>query len=321
MDHEHDSQLNRMLLHVGYAKCASSWLQKYVFDPVVGFACPWPTFENRAAQEFVQMQRGPFDAARVRRDFVETLRACDPQGLGVPVISYETLSGEPTRGQFDGFETARRLHAAFPEARVLICVREQVSYAYSAWCEYVRRGGTWGLDRFAPLREPRPGYSSICRPDLLEFGELVAWYAELFGRDRVLCLPIELLSRDAARFLRLLAEFTGVEKILGVKVDHHYAGLGGVTVRFQRILNHLAPRDPLDWADQRRHRVVRRLRDISQRRLPARWQNRAKQRAIRYLREGLGQRFAVSNRKLQAFVSVDLAELGYPVCEQTNPKG
>ena len=42
-----------------------------------------------------------------------------------PVLSAERLSGNPHSGGYDSLQTAERLHRLFPQAKVLVVVREQ----------------------------------------------------------------------------------------------------------------------------------------------------------------------------------------------------
>jgi len=49
----------------------------------------------------------------------------------VPVLSAERLSGNPDSGGYDSVHVAEYLAATFPEARVLIVIREQADMLVS----------------------------------------------------------------------------------------------------------------------------------------------------------------------------------------------
>lgn len=66
-----------------------------------------------------------------------------------PVLSAERLSGNPHSGGYDSLQTAKRLHRLFPQAKVLVVVREQTEEILSCYNQYVRAGGVLPY-RFAP---------------------------------------------------------------------------------------------------------------------------------------------------------------------------
>jgi hypothetical protein len=126
------------------------------------------------------------------------------------VISHERLSGYFATGGFDSEAIARRLAAAFPQARVLIIIREQAAMLESFYSQYVSDGGVLPFSKLI-----RPMSRVLRRApefdiDYLCYDNLVGCYRSLFGADRVLVLPFELLTSDPARFVRRIGEHCGV---------------------------------------------------------------------------------------------------------------
>ncbi len=61
-------QTSNVVLHIGYPKAASTWLQQCVFTPEFGFQIPWPTYDNMAIEHFVLRARPYIDATIVRNE-------------------------------------------------------------------------------------------------------------------------------------------------------------------------------------------------------------------------------------------------------------
>jgi hypothetical protein len=102
----------------------------------------------------------------------------------IPVWSDETFLGEPISRRYDAHANALRLHAALPDAKVLITIREQKAMAYSLYVEYVRQGGFASLTEFIGTGQEELAYSPFLRLDHLLFDRAVAFYQSLFGREK-----------------------------------------------------------------------------------------------------------------------------------------
>ncbi|MFZ1725333.1 MAG: hypothetical protein WAU13_01575, partial [Albidovulum sp.] len=106
------------LLHIGYHKTATTWMQQLLFVPAHGYrqiAGHSEVFDHIVAPHGLS-----FDPAVMRRHIAGAL-----QELGaaeVPVMSSEILSGHPFFGGVDSDVYARRLAAIVPEARILISI-------------------------------------------------------------------------------------------------------------------------------------------------------------------------------------------------------
>ena len=115
----------RPLIHVGYHKTGSTWLQKRVFaDDAAGFCVPWAAGREEAVRAFIHPNPFHFAPAKAREAFEAGLEKARERSL-VPVISHEGLSGDPMAGKYYGREVAERISRTFPDARILICIREQ----------------------------------------------------------------------------------------------------------------------------------------------------------------------------------------------------
>ena len=193
------------LLHPGYHKTGTTWMQRRLFIPEHGFA---PIFDHVEIDRLI-FQPGPYsyDAASVRA-LAEEKHARIGKDL-VPVISSEIMSGQPYIGGRDGALIANRLKETFPEASVMISIREQLGLLPSLYMQYLQAGGTMPFAKFFAGRTVIGNYGFD--PDFYEFDKFVGHYVRLFGQEHVMVHPMELLIRDPKAIVRGLRALTGVQ--------------------------------------------------------------------------------------------------------------
>ena len=103
----------RPLLHVGYAKAGSTWLQRHVFDNAdVGFVL---ADRREAVDDICRPHPLEFDAQRLEEKSARWIEEAAARGL-VPVVSEESFVGHPHSGGHNSKENADRLRAVFPGA-------------------------------------------------------------------------------------------------------------------------------------------------------------------------------------------------------------
>jgi hypothetical protein len=299
------------LLHIGYHKTGTTWLQQGLFKDVdIGFTTPWSSM--MIADGLILPNELDFEAHAASREYEPGVRAARQRGL-VPVLTWERLSGSPHAGGFDSATIARRLRAVFPDGRVLIGVREQRSMIFALYQQYVRDGGVATLSGY--LRPRNPSEMPQFRLEHLEYDRLVALYRDLFGAERVLVLPVENLTADPQLFAETIAAHAGAGgPVTGLTPVAANVGISPFTVALKRqanrwfVRNSLSPGAPYYVKDHDAR--FRRL----DRRLPARL-GRHRGRQWREAIESLvGTRYAESNRRLQGLMGdCSLLELGYDV--------
>src|SRR5690242_9694516 len=127
-----------LLIHIGYCKTGSTWLQEWVFPSrSLGFAT---VRKSPFTWEIVMAHDLSFDADTARGRLQPYLETPLNEGL-TPVLSAERFSGRLDLRLHDSARIADRLAALFPDARVLIVVREQKAMILSTYGEYVTQGG------------------------------------------------------------------------------------------------------------------------------------------------------------------------------------
>ena len=210
--------MKRPLLHVGYHKTGTTWLQNRFFIPEYGYG---KILDHDAVSALI------VDAPDCARDAGRLAAAADAGGATlepgrVPVVSSEILCGNPFHGGAGGAANARLLARAFPDARILITIREQRRTLVSVYMQYLSRGGTLPPGDFF-AEENAPGYPRF-RAEHFRYDWLIGLYRDLFGASNVLVLTQEEMARDLAGFLAKLSAFAEAPRQDGFPASAPRAG-------------------------------------------------------------------------------------------------
>lgn len=303
------------LLHIGFHKTATTFLQQSVFAKSELGYCPIMT-AAQATEYFILCHERRFDPNAIRAEIAPILGG-DAQGL-VPVVSHEALSGNFAAGLVMVRDTPRRLRAVFPDARVIIGVREQRSLIRSLYGQYIMDGGIHSIEEFLGAAVPRPGFRPPCDLERFEFDLTVSTYQEVFGPSNVLVLPFELLLRDRRAYLERIREFSGASPVHSQAMPgpERNVGIGSWAYGLRRRLNRIVDRPPSTRGDRASLPLAYKLSDSALRRVDASLPASLRRMGDRRLRERvalrIGDSYAESNRRLAALTGLPLAELGYP---------
>lgn len=310
-----------MILHIGYHKTATSWLQRHVFAGAgTGLVTVGKRGVDHPIRQLVRATALEFDAAACRALFEPLLERIREQGL-TPVVSWERLSGHAVSGGWDSKELADRLHAVFPEGKVLVVVREQRSLIVSTYKQYLMAGGRLPVERFL---EPLDVQNMRLPPFDLRFFEyehLIGRYRTLFGPDRVLTLAYDQFTRDSQAFVGAICAYGGhpaTDEVLAalpygdVRRPAHEAFVLGIRRHgnaFRR--SELNPVPTLDSG------LLRRAMKLSEHAaggslVPESVRARSEASLRRTVDRIVGDRYRDSNRATAELTGLDLAGYGWP---------
>ncbi len=306
------------LIHIGYHKTGTTWLQNGLFqDEEAGFG----KVDNRVSllqEVLVLINALDFDVDHARGVVGPHVEAIAERGLH-PVISAERLSGNPHSGGYDSKDIADRVAAVFPEARVLIVIREQRGIVLSSYKQYVRVGGVLPISAYLDPPRRERGRIPMFSFDHFRYHRLIGHYQRLFGEERVLVLPYELLRQDPLRFSTEILAFAGLDP-LGVEQprqrrDNAASSGAGVAVERQvnRLLGRQTPLNPGVPAGIPR-RLYKGVLGASGRvaaALPDAVSKRADQQMREEVARRVGDRYRESNRQTEALTGLDLASYSY----------
>lgn len=222
------------VLHIGYQKTATTWLQKVVLTQHAELAL---IVRKTPGAEWLEHVIGDhpfaFDPERIRAAYDACLL---PFAGRVPFVSHEAWIGDPYSGGRNTAENARRLHAIFPSARVVVVVREPIDMIYSMFRQYVQEGGTLDCESLLAARYPQRTYFDL---NFLNYDDVLDLYVNLFGRDRVCVLRYESVVASPQGFLDDLLGFCGVGSLdlSGIRQRKKNRGLSMPSLKLARSLN------------------------------------------------------------------------------------
>ena len=296
------------MIHIGYHKTATTWLQRHLFNNErASFVCPWSIDE--AARQLVDPHAFDFDTEQANRYFEKEIQRASQAGR-VPVLSSEELSGNPHSGGYANKTIADRLVAVFPDALVLIVIREQLSMLQSVYKQYLRMGGAASpMQYFFPTtvgpRVPRFRFENF------EYHRLIGYYIRLVGRNRVCVLPMEMLKEDARAFVKRIAEFAGATDPGPLPEEKVYAAHSGFTAALQRQVNRLFGHTAVNpGAPFHTWRLVKWYERLD-RLVPSTVSELFDRPLERFIEKYAGGRYARSNGDVVQLTGLNLGRFGY----------
>lgn len=201
---------NRPLVHIGYHKTATSWMQDRLFVAKHGYR---QLCTHKEVFELIVKPHGLWFDPEPMKTLIE--RGMRRVGCGeVGVISSEILSGHPFYGGYGSDIYAERLKIIAPNARILISVRDQMRILPSVYMQYILRGGTMTPAQFFSGTET-PGYAGFS-PEHFKYDRLVAHYQALFGVNNVCIITQESLRHNMVSTMERLATFSDNTEFTGL---------------------------------------------------------------------------------------------------------
>ena len=233
-------EVKKILIHIGYQKTGTTWLQKHFFNnDLVGFSQPFTSVEIDKALIY-PLPLG-YNSQQCSSQLFPNLIKTQKRNL-VPVISRERLSGSLRGGGYDSVYLADRLLAMFPQAKILLVIREQKAMIYSSYKQMVKGGYSLTLRELLGLEQRDKQRLHLFDLSRFEYHHLIEYYFSLFGRDQVLVLPYELFRGNPKQFIGRISSFCQInpsEEIVAslpyqIKENDTYSGAATAS---QRIIN------------------------------------------------------------------------------------
>ncbi|MCK5666181.1 MAG: sulfotransferase, partial [Thiotrichaceae bacterium] len=203
------------LIHVGFPKALSSWMQVNLFKPENGFKQVMKPFQIQPV--IINPTCFKYRADEVYASLDMKISESKDLNNKVPVITSEALSGNLFCGGYNAKELADRVVTAFPDARILIIVREQKSMIRALYNTQILWGLPHSIERM--LVPVVPSMSSQFSHDYLRYDEIVNYYMSQLGKDRVLVLPYELFQQAPDKFIASIYEFSGAHEMWSERVN------------------------------------------------------------------------------------------------------
>ena len=248
-------------IHIGFHKCASTFLQQGFF-PHLPVNYIYLSSSDREDLDYIE-HHSAFDP-EVFSKRIRDLIAQRGQGTtrNMTLLSQEELSGHlHGHDHVNSERIAYRLHETFPEARILMIIRNPFEYMMSLYSYSVTRNFEHrSFHDF--LNEEGP--SGLF--DKLEYQRLAGLYSSLFGTGRVLVLPVELLDSKPFVFLVRITDFLDLPSVRPTDttasnttirnrhVLRFWSGVNRIAAKVLRLLHDHSPKGQLQQHPFRRTR-------------------------------------------------------------------
>lgn len=305
------------VVHIGWSRAGSKWLQEVVFPRMHRVASPWPIALWRDLTWKLGTAEDDAYYENTLRAFVHEFAVRHPDET--LLYTQNEISGyylDPPRTMW---RSADRLKRLFPEAKILVVTRRQDRILPALHGLYVRTGG------HRPLSDLLDGQSIEgwkWDRSYLEFDRSVGRYVELYGRENVKVLPHDLALADPDRFLRDLAAFVGTDgyddydAIAGSRVNSSFSPITALALRtwnrlFVKTWFNESPLLGARSSGVRMHQILNEKFDPVLRRLPLKGPSRSDREKLGAFAASYGE----SNARLQAYCDYPLAELGYRLAD------
>jgi hypothetical protein len=303
------------LIHVGYPKALSSWMQKWLFTPQNGFC---KTLDSLTLQLFlIDATPFTFQPDKARNWVEKTLKETPGSANLQQVITGESLVGHTHCGGYNAKTNADRLKELYPQAKILIVVREQKATIRSLYKTFIIWGMPHSIDRI--LKPVEPNMSPQFHLDFLCYDLLVSYYQYLYGKDQVLVLPYEAFVENGADFLNRIFTFCGMEnsaaKIKKLPISRFVnRGQTLLNLLIERWRNYFFLSTPFNysgWFKPTEASLRRRIARSKKNPFPAFMDNWFESGFRRKVEQQCDRQFAASNRRLQELTGLDLEKYGY----------
>lgn len=310
------------LIHIGFPKAMSSWLQKFLFKPEQGFINILDSL--RTTISVIDPSPFAFDESKCLAFIDETLRNTPNHQTLVPVCSAEALIGNYYCGGFNAKQNADRLKILFPQAKILFIVREQHSLMRSLYKTMVLWGMPHSIKRLLNPKDTSlvPQFNT----DFFCFDLAAAYYQALYGQENVLVLPYEAFSENPQAFTTQILTHAGsaptsaFNKLPWKKQLNKNQPL--INIYWQRLKNHLLA-TPFNYSGplaSTEERTQQSIKNSKQNSFPAFTQTWFEDDFHQTVASAFEGKFSASNAHLQALTGLQLEKYGYAVATQQADK-
>ncbi len=180
--------MSKVILHIGYPKTATKWFLGNFYPYVKNAGIIYNEnlfYDMTPGKEYFEVRP---DERYVERE--------------LKIIATHALSGfgegKLKIGTFRPF-FLRHLKIQFPEATIIIFIRNQYEFLSSLYSSYLKRGGTEKIDTFYKLNSNNDG--DFFSFDYLNYAKAIKEYQDCFGAENVHVFLYEEFLEDNFRFL------------------------------------------------------------------------------------------------------------------------
>lgn len=186
-----------IIIHIGFPKTATTWLQKNFFPKVQNYEYFLPRVSNVEIIGVDPMDPLYNPGKWKQKDNI--------------IISNENFLGVGRISGFIRIGLANRLKEIFPEAHIVLFIRNQIDLIGSEYSWSIKNAGcTFSPEKFIRFKNPHWHNTFFAyKPHHLMFDRVINLYKELFGDDHVHVFLYEDLKENPKEFINRFSEKMG----------------------------------------------------------------------------------------------------------------
>ncbi|TVQ43810.1 MAG: hypothetical protein EA365_11595 [Gloeocapsa sp. DLM2.Bin57] len=316
---------NKILIHIGYPKTASTWLQKTVFsNENLGFTpfSPFSKIENdprgdmQALKYFVDQSDVDFNSELVYQELNSCIKQSNLLNM-VYVLSNECFVF-PIFKQGYYKMTADRIYQVFPNGKILCLIREQKAAIFSLYNQIIKLGINYSstLEEFLGIKSGGRLNLGI-DVSVYKYDQIIEYYQTKFGKNNVLFLPFEVFVKNKKECLIKIINFVEIDaniKEIEILANEKYINekLKSGTIEIKRIMNRIFYQPYKIGKEQLiRRKIVTKLTPLVQNLIPERMHVQAEKRLKGIIEEYCQDMYKESNQKTSELIGYNLSDLGY----------
>lgn len=302
----------KVVFHVGIHKSGTTWMQEQFFQNSEDII--YCSDINLSHKSFLLPRFGEFSPQASRKLFMKFVEQSINENKPL-IISNEALSGLPFAKKYVREHAAIRIFNAFPSAKIIISVREQINIIRSMYSEYLRYGYSSTFQGFIDQDTKNDLISPIIDLSYFDYFKTINYYSSIFGDNNVKVLPFEWIILNFSQFLRGISEFIehdiSIPRLIdtNIKVRPSNSSWAKFVLR---VSNKLIPQDSR-W---RYNSNIISPNHIAYHvdRITPRWlNNKSSESDLKLLRASIKDFYLDSNARFQKKIGIELGDYGYNV--------
>lgn len=307
----------KFYIHIGMPKAASTSLQKNLFDYLPSFHHIGNSHQNSAIDQQVKTiihsiigcEQSEYNKKEVYRLLSNKVNAINEKRI---LLSDESFAMGYSRfpGQVEKFEIARRLKTLFPDAKILLIIRNQATMLQSLYAQKLKN--SVNLPTWQEWLKEQKSYSHLTSQfSWLKYDKIYETYSYFFGEDNITISLYEDLISEPLRFYSNLKLFfdncidiSTIEKCLSSSQSRNQR-----TTNYKIKLNKIAK--------YKRLKSITNLIPVTVRKKVNNWANqRVNSINLEYNEEDISfiqEFYSESNARMSKLLNFDLTKQEYPM--------
>lgn len=195
------------LIHIGYPKAASTFLQEWFRQN------PQLKYNHGALAGYYNIyevcREATRDDATDYKYFVTSSEAIvsPRETTGIERLEFGLRDFEFKSFRASQAKVRDTLKRLFPDGEILLITRGYKGFFYSGYSQYLRAGGIYSWENFITkfIDQNLDMFGEVC-----DYDYIYKIYAEAFGEKNLIVLPYELLRDDKKKFISIIENRLGI---------------------------------------------------------------------------------------------------------------